>query len=745
MRTEAVASRILASALLMSGSSSAVEPSLAGFISQSYSASDSLRANFGNNNPVAETWELHSHGAACTADTQCDTGHCVDGVCCETVCGACQRCDQVAELEPGPPSPGPVATPGVCSAVTDAQDPDSCTGGLTCGPDGQCKAAAGRTCSVPSDCASGSCIDGCCDGVSPCVPPDAGVDAAPAGDSGATPAGKSGGGCGCRVTGGGAGGPYGAAAALLVVLGVIARRGARGRRAGLGAAAAVGGVAVGCSLVTPLDALDSQPVSGADAQADAVAVEDAPADAPPPDAAKPTPDAGAPDAPTGTPPGHPAAWSVRFGDSQDQRVYAVAADPAGDVFVAGAFAGAIDFGSGVALASTGGDDAFVAMLDAQGHGLWARSFGDVADAGAGDQRAFGVAVDAAGNAYVCGSFAGSLSAPGTTLASAGGTDGFVAKLDTTGKVQWLHALAGPGDQAALGIAADASGNIVVTGSFEDAIAVSSTTLVSRGGFDAFTARLNSGGSLYWVVPFGGTADQLGMAVGLADGGAAYATGSSAGKANVGTNLDAGIVLSAGGFDVARYALAANNGAPSAVGALGDSQDQYGYAIAVDGIGAGHVVLAGPFRGSLSVGTQALQSAGLDDVFVAKFDLAGAAQWGARFGDPQEQIAYGVAIDPAGNVVVAGSMQGTVSLGATTVAGAGGDDAVLAKLDPDGKPLWVERFGDSDEQAATAVTTVLAGGVYDVVLVGNFAGRIDLGNGPLESQGGSDFFVAGFGP
>ena len=44
-----------------------------------------------------------------------------------------------------------------------------------------------------------------------------------------------------------------------------------------------------------------------------------------------------------------------------------------------------------------------------------------------------------------------------------------------------------------------------------------------------------------------------------------------------------------------------------------------------------------------------------------------------------------------------------------------------------------------------MTTVLQNGQYDVVLVGNFQGQIDLGNGPLQSQGGYDFFVAVFGP
>jgi hypothetical protein len=157
------------------------------------------------------------------------------------------------------------------------------------------------------------------------------------------------------------------------------------------------------------------------------------------------------------------------------------------------------------------------------------------------------------------------------------------------------------------------------------------------------------------------------------------------------------------------------------------------------------VLAGPFQGTLALGTTPLQSAGLDDVFVAKLDLSGVVQWGARFGDPEEQVAYGAAIDVAGNVVVAGSLQGSATLGTSTVTSAGGNDAVLAKLDPDGKPLWLERFGDSKDQVATAVTTVLANGMYDVVLVGNFTGGIDLGTGTLESQGGYDFFVAGFGP
>jgi|HubBroStandDraft_6_1064221.scaffolds.fasta_scaffold4826061_1 hypothetical protein len=77
--------------------------------------------------------------------------------------------------------------------------------------------------------------------------------------------------------------------------------------------------------------------------------------------------------------------------------------------------------------------------------------------------------------------------------------------------------------------------------------------------------------------------------------------------------------------------------------------------------------------------------------------------------------------------------------------AGGNDVFLAKFDPDGKPLWGERFGDSMDQEGMAVATTVDGSVYDIVIVGNFDGSIDLGKGPLTSQGGSDFFVAKLGP
>jgi hypothetical protein len=99
------------------------------------------------------------NGIACTTGTECGTGFCIDGYCCNSSCvGTCMACN-VAGSE------------GSCvNAAAGAQDPNStptCTGAQYCDGKGTCQSglkANGNICAAGTECGSGNCVDGyCCD------------------------------------------------------------------------------------------------------------------------------------------------------------------------------------------------------------------------------------------------------------------------------------------------------------------------------------------------------------------------------------------------------------------------------------------------------------------------------------------------------------------------------------------------------------------------------------------------------
>jgi hypothetical protein len=107
-----------------------------------------------------ETWEYSvtgwGNGTGCTAAfaSQCASGNCVDGVCCESAScsGPCKSCNV----------PGKLGTCVLAAAGT--QVAGSCSGDQACDATGSCKAANGSACAGAAACASGFCSDGvCCD------------------------------------------------------------------------------------------------------------------------------------------------------------------------------------------------------------------------------------------------------------------------------------------------------------------------------------------------------------------------------------------------------------------------------------------------------------------------------------------------------------------------------------------------------------------------------------------------------
>jgi hypothetical protein len=186
------------------------------------------------------------------------------------------------------------------------------------------------------------------------------------------------------------------------------------------------------------------------------------------------------------------------GDSSDVATD-VAVDANGNIAVVGQFEGTADFGSGP-HASQGDDDIFVMVIDGvDGAGIWSRAGGS-----AGQDFGNGVAVDGSDNVLITGSFTGTVDFGGGPIASNGGADAFIVKLDEDGDFGWARSFGGLLDDQANGIAVDPANGVVVAGAYQSAtIDFPGDTLVNGGLSDLFLAEYTAAGDYVTAAGEGG--------------------------------------------------------------------------------------------------------------------------------------------------------------------------------------------------------------------------------------------------
>jgi hypothetical protein len=230
------------------------------------------------------------------------------------------------------------------------------------------------------------------------------------------------------------------------------------------------------------------------------------------------------------PTGGSLVYSTYLGSNTDDFGTGIAVDVLGNAYVTGSTQSA-SFPNNGAVTCLGtkstGDDAFVAKLDPSGvmaDGLgtptgYCRFLG-----GPGVDSGEGIVADASGNVWVVGSttstdigIAGAAQGSPVQATAGGQTDGFIGKLGPTGALVYLTFLGGSGDDFALGVAVDAAGNAYVTGSTDSPDFPTQLPLQQfiAGADDAFVAKVNPAGSaLVFSTYLGGTADDVGNAIGV---------------------------------------------------------------------------------------------------------------------------------------------------------------------------------------------------------------------------------------
>jgi len=304
-------------------------------------------------------------------------------------------------------------------------------------------------------------------------------------------------------------------------------------------------------------------------------------------------------------------WTTTFGSTGTDISYGVAVDGSGNVHIAGIFTGTVDFGAGN-VTSAGVGDVFVTKLNAAGAHQWTTTFG-----GTSQDISYGVAVDGSGNVHITGIFNGTVNFGAGNVTSAGGNDGFVTKLNSSGAHQWTTTFGSTDTDNGWGVAVDGSGNVHIAGRFFGTVNFGAGNVTSAGSYDVFVTKLDSSGAHQWTTTFGGTGNDRAYVVAVDGSGNVHVTGYFSGTVDFG----AGDVTSAGSDDVFVTKLN-SSGVHQWTTTFGGTGVDDSYSVAVDG--DSNVYASGSFTGTVDFGAGNVTSAGSSDVFVVKLNSAGQA-------------------------------------------------------------------------------------------------------------------------
>ena len=425
-------------------------------------------------------------------------------------------------------------------------------------------------------------------------------------------------------------------------------------------------------------------------------------------------------------------WSHAYGSNAGQEiVIAVAFDNNGNVVMTGVFSGTANFG-GADLTSAGLEDIFLAKYDAQGNHLWSKRFG-----GAGYDQPRGLAVTTTGVICITGNFTGTINFGGSNLTSVGAEDVFLARFGANGNHVVSLNYGGTASDMATGIAVDANDRIAITGYFRGSGYFGSglPLFTSVDGEDIFLVKYDSNFFALWGASFGGVGNDRGRGVAMDPAGNVRLTGYFQDTVNFG----GGNLVTTGDHDVFVAAFS-NTGAHQWSRHSGGVNYDEGAAIACDA--AGNSVVTGSFNDAVDFGGGALANAGGEDIFLARYDAAGAHVWSRSFGGASYDYSTSLALDPADNVLVTGYFVGTANMGGAPLVSAGSIDVFAARYGADGSHIWSQRFGGTSYEYAFGAAADASGGA---AIAGVFFGTASFGGPTFVSAGGSgDAFLARFG-
>lgn len=335
---------------------------------------------------------------------------------------------------------------------------------------------------------------------------------------------------------------------------------------------------------------------------------------------------------------------------------------------------------------------------------WAKNIG-----GTSTDKSYSIATDISSNVLITGFFVNTADFdPGpdnATLTSAGNSDIFIAKYDSNGTYIWAISIGSSGTDQGYSIATDVSGNVLITGYFQDTVdfdpdPFGNSYINAAGGDDIFIAKYDANGNYRWAIGAGSSKDDYGNSITTDDLGSVLITGEFKDTINFNPNMGTPDLISEGNLDIflAKYDSSGNHLWSKSIGS---TVDDYSNDITTDS--DNNVLISGSFRTNLDfdpgINTSTLTPSGSFDIFFAKYDSAGDYLWAKNIGGTSMDVGYGIAVDNVlGGILVTGYFFGTSDFdpgpGSADLSSEGMEDIFFAKYDSNGNFLWANSLGSA---------------------------------------------------
>jgi hypothetical protein len=365
-------------------------------------------------------------------------------------------------------------------------------------------------------------------------------------------------------------------------------------------------------------------------------------------------------------------WARSGSGPSDDYSYGICTDVNGNVFIEGhSYGSSITFDT-VTLTNSVNQFIFIVKYDSIGNLQWGKNGKGVTSVG------WGICSDVAGNVYLFGnSYSNNIVFENDTLIKGA----FIVKYDGGGNVVWAKMIATDlvANSREQSMCADAYGSIYVTGAFQNQTIFGSDTL-SANGFGVFLAKYDASSNCLWVKSASSVAGGggVGNAIAADANGNIYLTGYFGSTIAFGNDTLAGLPFSSCTIFIAKYDSSGNALWGRTPGGAGYD---FGQSICTDALGnvfvTGYFISSFLNFGGYPVVNS---FTGNNDGYIAAYDGTGNALWAQGVGNQGNDYGMGICANTGGDIYLTGYFTSfSLNFGSNLVTNNGSADFFLAKL------------------------------------------------------------------